>query len=542
MQTKPVNFSPFLRALSCAFVAAFAAPHAAHAQTAPQTPAAPTRPELVPVPYGATETPDYAGAAWEPASPFNFQAHDPNALPRTVNCIVIHDIEGSAISAVRWFQNKAATASSHYVIGADGKVFQMVRERDVAWHAGNRDINTRSVGIEHDGFAYRPGFYNANEYQASARLVRSIALRYDIPRDRVHIFGHAEVPDPSDPTKFGGRSNHTDPGPYWDWDTFMALVRNDAALAAPATLAASIKLRPGEKGQIVFPLTNTGDDSWPADTVNPRPDPALRQSGPVYLGFADPDENAPLLPGWISPQFAASGSGEAAPAQTAQFTVPFTGASTAARTDAYSLRLWKVFPAPRPAAAFGPTVSATVFTVPWDITAPLPDTAPEGWSQKTLPETQETIFWRKTISNKTAEKPGVVSWNVPLPIAGAWDVYVRVPNGLSKSARRALPAYAVSGPNKNVQIATPITSGLQADVPTGEEWQKLGRFAFDVPPPDLAAPTGGVRPGAKRPDPPTVRGIVSLLPNAKQGSAGGILTASEIRFIGPFAPVSNAGR
>ena len=524
----------------------------AQAQEAPPLPAPPLpkpipAPRPDPLPYPASETPDYLGARWEAASPFNFAAHDPAVPPRTVDVIVIHDIEGSALSAVRWFQNPAAKVTSHYVVAGDGVVYQQVKERDVAWHAGNRNINGRSVGIEHEGFAYRPGFYNSNEYEASARLVRSIALRHNIPRDRAHIFGHAEVPNASDPTKFGGGSGHTDPGPYWDWETFMALVRNDAVFAtnSPASPAqvsvqgmapgVSVKLRPGEKGQATFLLTNTGDDEWLADTVPPRPNPELRKSGPVYLGLANLSNNAPLLPGWISPRFAAAPTGgDVAPNQTASFTVPLTGAAFAGGEISHQMRLWKVFQAPHPAAAFGPTVSATVFTVPWDITAPLPYADPPmGWNAKTLPSTNENVFWRNTNAKTDGQKPGVVSWQTPLPTKGAWDVYVRLPQSLNNAARRADAAYFIPGPNG--QSAKVVTLPQNAPEEDKSEWKKLGRFVFDVPPP---APTtaAGVRPGAKLPDVPVVFGTVSLLPTPAQNGKSGILTAGDVRFVGPFAP------
>jgi hypothetical protein len=36
------------------------------------------------------------------------------------------------------------------------------------------------------------------------------------------------VPDPNDPLQGGGIDGHTDPGPYWNWNLFMKLVRNAA--------------------------------------------------------------------------------------------------------------------------------------------------------------------------------------------------------------------------------------------------------------------------------------------------------------------------
>lgn len=37
---------------------------------------------------------------------------------------------------VAWFRNRESQVSAHYVVGRDGRVVQMVHDRDTAWHAG----------------------------------------------------------------------------------------------------------------------------------------------------------------------------------------------------------------------------------------------------------------------------------------------------------------------------------------------------------------------------------------------------------------------
>jgi N-acetyl-anhydromuramyl-L-alanine amidase AmpD len=54
-------------------------------------------------------------------------------------------------------------------------------------------------------------------YAASARLTAATCRRYGIPVDRKHILGHVEVPG----------TDHTDPGPHWDWDRYIRLVRKE---------------------------------------------------------------------------------------------------------------------------------------------------------------------------------------------------------------------------------------------------------------------------------------------------------------------------
>ncbi|WP_275462845.1 N-acetylmuramoyl-L-alanine amidase [Streptomyces noursei] len=164
---------------------------------------------------------DFAGAQWSAASPANYrQASRPDDY--TVDRVVVHVVQGSFATALKVFKDPFHEASAHYVVRGDGHVAQTVRELDVAFHAGNRGYNERSVGIEHAGFVDRPESFTADMYAASARLTAGICRRYAFPADREHVVGHVEVPG----------TDHTDPGPHWDWDRYLALVR--AELRRPA--------------------------------------------------------------------------------------------------------------------------------------------------------------------------------------------------------------------------------------------------------------------------------------------------------------------
>ena len=175
-----------------------------------------------------TSNTDYPAATWVPADPSNYtvanRAHD-----YPIQLIVIHDIEGSTGFAIQLFQQPGYAASAHYIVSYQGQLTQMVREKDIAWHAGNWDYNTRAIGIEHEGFAWTPGLYTTDEYNASAALAASICSRWGVPMDRTHVIGHNEVPDPNNPGLFGGSDHHTDPGPYWDWTYYMSQAQADAA-------------------------------------------------------------------------------------------------------------------------------------------------------------------------------------------------------------------------------------------------------------------------------------------------------------------------
>lgn len=430
--------------------------------------------------------PDYPGATWVPANPGNYNvANRPNDFD--INMVVIHDIEGSAGSAMAWFQNPQAQASSHYVVDSwDGKVYQMVPEKDVAWHAGNLNVNRHSVGIEHEGYAYRPGFYNPREYETAAKLVRNITQRWNIPRDREHIIGHYEVPNPRDPTKRGGGSGHTDPGPYWDWDSFMTMVRNDARLVS-STIPTVI--HPGELKEAAVVYANTGDDPWTANTSG-REDPNVAEKGGVYLGTWDPAGRRSTFFNykyWTSPTMASSlVNGDTAPGTNGTFTFSLLGPRKLG-TYTEQFRVTKIPAAPRVPTAFGDILTATVKVQPYDIEvrAGQMESPSKEWNRK------GDLFWRKTWNGEA------FTWTTDLPTNGLYDVYARWTSGKTHTSKAMYQVVASDG-----------AFIIAVDQRHGDKWVKLGRFRFD--------------------DPKKV--IVRL---SAQGRPGAVV-ADAIRFVGPY--------
>ncbi len=168
----------------------------------------------------APNSDDYGPAHWVAASSSNYTAAN-RPYDLNIDRIVIHDTEGSYASAISWFQNPSSQVSAHYVIrSSDGDVTQMVHNHDIAWHAGNWSYNQRAIGIEHEGYMNDPSWYTEAMYQSSAALVRNLTDRYGIPRDRLHIISHKEIPNQVHP--------HVDPGPNWQYTHYMALVRGDS--------------------------------------------------------------------------------------------------------------------------------------------------------------------------------------------------------------------------------------------------------------------------------------------------------------------------
>ena len=162
----------------------------------------------------------YPPLRWLPAAAANYT---PGRGGQSIGTIVIHATDGPYAGALSWFQDPRSGLSSHYVIRAsDGEITQMVAEADTAFHV--RGFNRGAIGIEHEFDPAHGIAYTAAQYQSSATLVCAITRRYGIPADRAHIIGHSEVPG----------TDHTDPGPTWDWSYYMSLVRGCAGGVATA--------------------------------------------------------------------------------------------------------------------------------------------------------------------------------------------------------------------------------------------------------------------------------------------------------------------
>lgn len=249
--------------------------------------------------YGGSE---YGDATWSAASSENYTA---GRGGHSIRYIVIHDTEGSYAGAISWFRNPAASVSAHYVIrSSDGDITQMVSEGNTGWHAGNWTYNQESIGIEHEGYYREPArWYTEAMYAASARLVRHLCGKYGIPMDRAHIIAHSEVPG----------ATHVDPGPGWDWDHYMALVRGEPPRPAyDATAGATsipAEMTAGDRLVAWIELSNTGSATWDIDGTR--------------LGTAAPrDHDSPFfdMENWMSPSRASGADHDYAPGSTGRFT------------------------------------------------------------------------------------------------------------------------------------------------------------------------------------------------------------------------------
>ncbi|MFE4177336.1 N-acetylmuramoyl-L-alanine amidase [Streptomyces sp. NPDC056909] len=240
------------------------------------------------VPTDRTECPRTVACEWLPAAYAEFGDkdygnHDKADRPasQSIDYIVIHDTEGSWDTTLKLIQNPDYVSWNYTLRSSDGHIAQHVATKDVAWHAGNWYINAKSVGLEHEGFLAAPdAWYTESMYRTSARLVKYLAERFDVPLNRQHILGHDTVPGTTTPLI---PDMHTDPGPYWDWAHYFQLLGKPFEATAGAN-ADVVTIRPDyASNKPVF----TGCEQ-PGEACAPH------GSGAVRLHTA-PDEGAALV-------------------------------------------------------------------------------------------------------------------------------------------------------------------------------------------------------------------------------------------------------
>jgi N-acetylmuramoyl-L-alanine amidase len=213
-------------------------------------------------------TPAAACGVWSKGGSFQVRGW-PNIIH-----VVIHTLIGSAATTIQHWHGGQNCLPPHYVINKNGEITQMVAEYYYAQHAGT--ANTYSIGIEHEGGCYNtPGCFSESLYQASAALVRDICERQKIPKDRKHIIGHDEVPS-------APGEEHGDPGGYWDWDYYMALLQWDGRTASQKPQRIVLDYN----SLLTFPLTanwNEGTRKW----VKWGPGHEQSYAGKYYYAKAD---------------------------------------------------------------------------------------------------------------------------------------------------------------------------------------------------------------------------------------------------------------
>jgi N-acetylmuramoyl-L-alanine amidase len=138
----------------------------------------------------------------------NFDARRPQVV------IIHHTTNDDAHTALNTLTDPARKVSSHYLIARDGRIIQLVDERERAWHAGLSwwggfaDLNSSSIGIELDNNGREP--FHEPLMTSLLALLRDIKQRLNI--SAANFIGHGDVAP--------GRK--VDPSTFFPWQRLAA--------------------------------------------------------------------------------------------------------------------------------------------------------------------------------------------------------------------------------------------------------------------------------------------------------------------------------
>lgn len=158
---------------------------------------------------------------WSPSP--NFSSRE----GRKPIAIVNHITAGSFPGCLSWMQNPVAQASAHYLVTKTGRILQLVKDGDKAWHAGDvnkpnwslydgTNPNLYTIGIEHEG--QMGDVMPEAQYQATLWLHKDLVQQRGILADADHIIGHNRIDSVNRPNC---------PGSGFPWGRLFKDLRGD---------------------------------------------------------------------------------------------------------------------------------------------------------------------------------------------------------------------------------------------------------------------------------------------------------------------------
>jgi N-acetylmuramoyl-L-alanine amidase len=132
-----------------------------------------------------------------------------------IKYIIIHYTgTKSLLEALNIFRDKNSQVSCHWLISKRGKLYKIVDEKNVAWHAGisywkgEKMLNNNSIGIELDNIGHGLHYKIFSNIQMSVleKLLKLLINKYKIKKQ--NILGHSDIAP--------GRK--LDPGELFNWE------------------------------------------------------------------------------------------------------------------------------------------------------------------------------------------------------------------------------------------------------------------------------------------------------------------------------------
>ena len=140
----------------------------------------------------------------------NFSSPNYSIRNQKLKYVMVHFTEMLFEDALERLTDKASEVSAHYLIKADGEIYQLVDDANVAWHAGKSSwygvdsLNQNSIGVELDNLGNCE--FQKSQMQACIKLSKFLLKKYNIAAN--NFIAHSDVaPD-----------RKIDPGIFFDWE------------------------------------------------------------------------------------------------------------------------------------------------------------------------------------------------------------------------------------------------------------------------------------------------------------------------------------
>ena len=120
----------------------------------------------------------------------------------------------SEIESINRLKSPRSKVRCHYLDNRSGEIIQMVKDKNIAWHAGKskwkkfNDLNRLSIGIELVNRGHKFGYqnYSKNQINSLIKLCKNLKKKYSIKKE--NFLGHSDI----------APLRKVDPGEKFPWE------------------------------------------------------------------------------------------------------------------------------------------------------------------------------------------------------------------------------------------------------------------------------------------------------------------------------------
>lgn len=196
----------------------------------------------------------------------------PNHNARSPVVIVLHHTDQDSVEEslhTLSTGNSGGPVSSHYLLGKDGDLYQLVEDGRRAWHAGPgrwgplSDLNSTSLGIEIDNDGDSP--FPEVQIQSLIVLLEDLCQRWNIPRSAIIAHSDLAPGRKQDPNRFFPWQRLSDAGfGLWPKSEHGNAPAGFDALLALQAFGYTVDAAKPDKAITAFHRRFRGDDTLPA--------------------------------------------------------------------------------------------------------------------------------------------------------------------------------------------------------------------------------------------------------------------------------------